>query len=216
MLTIKDLTYKIEGKEILSNINWQIDTGQHAVLRGTSGSGKTTLLHLIAGLIKPTTGNIIVDNVNIPQLTRSDCDKWRGHNVGMIFQTLHLVKALNVYDNLRLARFAAGLPEDSKFLQTLLKTLGIEDKRHAFSHQLSIGQAQRVAIARALCTRPKWILADEPTSALDDNHCAATLALLESQANENGSTLIIATHDSRIYLHFTHMLDLQPKLRKAA
>ncbi|MFO0388775.1 MAG: ABC transporter ATP-binding protein [Alphaproteobacteria bacterium] len=216
MLAIKDLIYSIDGKKIIPAINWHVKTGQHAALRGASGSGKTTLLHIIAGLIRPSSGTITMDNTDFLHMAPSALDRWRGKNIGMIFQTLHLVKALNVYDNLRLARFAAGLPDDAALLQTLLTTLGIDDKRHAFSHQLSIGQAQRVAIARALCTRPKWILADEPTSALDDYHCAATLALLESQANENGSTLIVATHDARIYPGFSHIFDLQHELRKAA
>lgn len=216
MIELQNLSYAIDGNAILSNLNWQVREGQHALMLGASGSGKTTLLHLLAGLLTPTSGAIMVDGQNISALQSSAQDAWRGRSIGMVFQTLHLVKALTVRDNLRLARTMAGLPADDARVEALLKGLGLADKAASYPHQLSVGQAQRVAIARAVVNKPKWILADEPTSALDDAHCAETLNLLEKQAQECGATLIIATHDQRIKSRYQHRLELQPAMRQAA
>ena len=216
MIELQNASYAIGGNTILQNLNWQVREGQHALMLGASGSGKTTLLHLLAGLLTPTSGAITVDGQNIATLQGSAKDAWRGKHLGMVFQTLHLVKALTVRDNLRLARTMAGLPADDARIENLLKGLGLGEKLGSYPHQLSVGQAQRVAIARAVVNKPKWILADEPTSALDDAHCAETLNLLETQAQECGATLIIATHDQRIRSRYAHRLELQTEIREAA
>lgn len=216
MIELQSLSYFIGGNAILQNLNWQVREGQHALMLGASGSGKTTLLHLLAGLLTPTSGAITVDGQNIAALQGSAQDAWRGCSIGMVFQTLHLVKALTMQDNLRLARTMAGLPADDARIEALLKELGLADKAASYPHQLSIGQAQRVAIARAVVNKPRWILADEPTSALDDAHCTETLKLLEAQAQECGATLIIATHDQRIKSRYQHRLELQATMRQAA
>ncbi len=216
MIEIRNLTYTVDDKSILQNLNWQVMQGQHALLLGVSGSGKTTLLHMLAGLLTPSSGTIEIDGQNIAALSGAALDGWRGKNIGMVFQTLHLVKALTVQDNLRLARSMAGLPEDNAQIESLLQKLGLTDKAAQYPHQLSVGQAQRVAIARAVVNKPKWILADEPTSALDDTHCAETINLLEAQAQECGATLIIATHDGRIKTRFTQQLQLNQSVRQAA
>ena len=216
MIELKNISYHIQGATILDVLNWKVEKGQHALMLGASGSGKTTLLHLLAGLLTPSSGTIDIDGQNIAVLSGVALDSWRGRNIGMVFQTLHLVKALTVQDNLRLARSMAGLPEGDARITHLLDKLGLADKAERYPHQLSVGQAQRVAIARAVVNKPKWILADEPTSALDDAHCAETLNLLEEQAQECGATLIIATHDQRIKNRYTHRLELQNTMRKAA
>lgn len=216
MIELKNTSYSIGGNSILENLSWQIEQCQHALLLGVSGSGKTTLLHLLAGLLTPTSGTIMVGGQDIGALQGSALDAWRGKNIGMVFQTLHLVKALTVLDNLRLAQMMAGLRADDTRIKTLLQRLGLEDKMDSYPHQLSVGQAQRVAIARAVVNKPKWILADEPTSALDDAHCAETLNLLEAQTQECGATLIIATHDLRIKNRFAHHLELHKNMRQTA
>lgn len=216
MIALQNLTYQIGNTTILDGLNWKVEKGQHALLLGASGSGKTTLLHLLAGLLTPSSGTIEIDGQNITTLAGAARDSWRGSNIGMVFQTLHLVKALSVEDNLGLARAMAGLPHDNVRIAHLLASLGLSDKAKHYPHQLSVGQAQRVAIARAVVNQPKWILADEPTSALDDEHCNETLALLEAQAKECGATLIIATHDGRIKNRYTHHLELSNSMRQAA
>lgn len=212
MIELKNLSYTIGGNAILQNLNWQVKQGQHALLLGASGSGKTTLLHMLAGLLTPTSGAITVDG----QALDGNLDAWRGRTIGMVFQTLHLVKALTVRDNLRLAQTMARMPADDTRIAHLLSGLGLADKAGSYTHQLSVGQAQRVAIARAVVNKPQWILADEPTSALDDAHCTETLNLLEAQTQECGATLIIATHDQRIKSRFAHRLELNQPVKQAA
>ncbi len=212
MIELKNLSYTIGGNNVLQHLNWQVKQGQHALLLGASGSGKTTLLHMLAGLLTPAGGTVSVDG----QTLAGTLDAWRGHTIGMVFQTLHLVKALTVRDNLRLAQTMASMSADDVRIDSLLQNLGLADKAGSYPHQLSVGQAQRVAIARAVVNKPKWILADEPTSALDDAHCAETLDVLEAQAQECGATLIIATHDQRIKNRFAHRLELTQPVRQAA
>jgi putative ABC transport system ATP-binding protein len=212
MIEVKNLSYAVAGNVILQNLNWQVKQGQHALLLGASGSGKTTLLHILAGLLTPTSGAATVDG----KVLAGNLDAWRGRNVGMVFQTLHLVKALSVRDNLRLAQTMAKTPADDERIDSLLQSLGLVDKAGSYPHQLSVGQAQRLGVARAVVNKPKWILADEPTSALDDTHCTETLDLLEAQAQECSATLIIATHDQRIKGRFVHRLELSESVRQAA
>ena len=216
MMHLKQLSYNIGGNPIIQDLDWRLERGQHALILGHSGSGKTTLLHLLAGLLTPSAGSLHINGVDITSLKGSALDVWRGRHIGMVFQTLHLVKALTIQDNLRLARAMAGLAPDDARAAGLLAKLGIADKALHYPQQLSVGQAQRVAIARAVINRPEWILADEPTSALDDMHCAATMELLAEQAAQCGATLIIATHDQRIRHHFQHLLELQTIRRQAA
>lgn len=216
MIEIKNLSYQIQGTPIFDALSWKVGKGQHALMLGASGSGKTTLLHMLAGLLTPSSGAIEIDGQNMAALSGAALDRWRGHNIGMVFQTLHLVKALTVRDNLRLAQTMARMPADDARIAYLLEKLGLADKAAHYPHQLSIGQAQRVAIARAVVNKPKWILADEPTSALDDAHCAETLSLLEQQAQECGATLVIATHDQRIKGRYVHRLELASTMRHAA
>jgi putative ABC transport system ATP-binding protein len=176
---------------------WRGEPGEHWLLAGASGSGKTTLLHVLAGLTVPTTGRVVVAGTDLRALAGGALDHWRGRNVGLVPQRLHLVAALDVRDNLRLARHLGGLPEDAARIAALLAAVGVGDLADRYPRELSQGQAQRVAIARAVVNRPALVLADEPTANLDDAHAAAALELLRSQAMEAGATLVVATHDAR-------------------
>ena len=180
MLNIERVTLGYEGKPVLNFKGLDLPKGGHCLLSGTSGSGKTTLLYAIAGLNPVISGRITINGTEVTALSEARQDYFRGQNIGIIFQTLHLVKSLTVLENLLLASYLVGHPQDTDSVITLLKKLGIEDKKDAMPSRLSQGQAQRVAIARAVLNKPKLILADEPTSSLDDKNCAEVIYPLAS------------------------------------
>jgi putative ABC transport system ATP-binding protein len=172
--------------------------GDAWLLAGQSGSGKSTLLHILAGLTRPTVGSVTVNGTDIAVMSESARDRWRGRNVGLVPQRLHLVGALDVRDNLRLAQTLAGLRVDEDRITALLEAVGVIELSRRLPSQLSQGQAQRVAIARSVINRPALLLADEPTANLDDAHAAQALELLRGQAIEVRATLVVASHDARV------------------
>ena len=196
------------AREAFSLERFEATQGEHWLVLGASGSGKTTLLNLVAGLLTPSAGEVEVDGKSIRSLDGSALDRWRGRNIGIVPQKLHLVRSLNVLQNLLLAPYLAGLSSDLPRAMGLLETLSVKDKAKDKPHQLSHGQAQRVAIARAVMNRPKLLLADEPTANLDDANCVQALDLLQNQARECGATLIVATHDQRAKERFEKRLAL--------
>lgn len=189
--------------------NWEVPQAGQQLILGNSGSGKTTLLHLLAGIIAPATGNIYIGNTDLTALTNSGRDKFRGQNIGLVFQQAHLVDAVSLIDNLLMAQYFAGLPQDKQRAINVLDELGIGDKKNDKPHQLSQGQAQRASIARALLNKPKTILADEPTASLDDTNCQTVLSLLQEAASRHNTTLVIATHDQRVKDVFPEYLQLE-------
>lgn len=178
--------------------HWRAGTGEAWLLSGPSGCGKSTILHILAGLIVPTEGSVVVAGSDVRSLGEGERDRWRGRTVGLVPQRLHLVGALNVRDNLRLAQTLPGLPADDGRITALLESVGVADLARRYPRQLSQGQAQRVAVARAVVNRPAVLLADEPTANLDDAHAAQALELLRAQAVEAGATLVVASHDHRV------------------
>ena len=208
IVELNDLRHVIDDCEILNLPRWHVKTGDHHLILGPSGSGKTTLLHLLAGFRSPTSGTINIAGQSLDELTATRLDRFRGQHIGMVFQSLHLLASLNVRDNLRLAPYLAGLPQDKQALQEILHSLGIADKVLRRPEALSHGEAQRVAIARAVMNRPQLILADEPTSALDDHSCEQVIDLLLAQAQSCAATLLIATHDARLRSRFAQRLEL--------
>lgn len=165
---------------------------------GKSGVGKTTLLHLLGGLLTTQNGDIRIGDQVINRLSGKKMDQFRGKNIGIIFQNNHFVQSLNVLENLLLARSLAGMSADKKLCLQWLERLNIGHKASSQVQFLSQGEKQRVAIARALVNHPKLILADEPTSALDDENTKEVLTILEEQARDAGSALVIVTHDNRL------------------
>jgi putative ABC transport system ATP-binding protein len=208
MLEIRDLIHEFGARTVLDLPAWTVAPGQHSLVLGPSGSGKSTLLHAIAGLLRPSRGEIRVMGQELAALRADQRDRFRGRHIGLVLQRLHLVGALSVADNLRLARSLAGLPPDPERIGQLLRELGLKHLARARPALLSQGEAQRVAIARAVLNRPILILADEPTSALDDDSCATVLGLLRDQAERSGATLLIATHDARLRARFEHQMTL--------
>ena len=175
---------------------------------GRSGSGKTTLLHVLAGLLRPTEGRVVVAGEDLGALKGDALDRFRGRQIGIVFQEMHLLPTLTVEENLLLAPHMAGLPQDVDRAHEVLHSLDVGEKAQTYPHQLSVGQRQRVAIARAVMNRPRLLLADEPTSSLDDLRAEQVLDLLVQQAEAHEATLLIATHDRRITGHFSHRLVL--------
>lgn len=178
--------------------DWAAPQGAQRLVIGPSGSGKSTLLHLLAGVLRPSRGRVVVAERDLAELGPGELDRFRGRHVGVVFQRLHLLGALSVAENLLIAQRLAGLPEDGARVASVLSALGIEALARARPARLSFGQAQRAAIGRALVNRPRLVLADEPTSALDDESCAVVLDLLLEHTRREGATLVIATHDARV------------------
>lgn len=196
------------AREALSLERFEAAAGEHWLVLGASGSGKTTLLNLLAGLLRPSAGEVTVGGQALAKLEGAALDRWRGRSVGIVPQKLHLVSSLSVLQNLLLAPYLAGLPSDHSRAQSLLERLDLKEKASEKPHRLSHGEAQRVAIARAVMNRPMLLLADEPTANLDDANCLVALDLLQDQAKECGATLIVATHDQRAKARFEKRLEL--------
>jgi putative ABC transport system ATP-binding protein len=208
VLVLDDIARSYGTRTVVEIPSWTVAPGEHSLILGPSGSGKSTLLHLIAGLLRPSRGRVLVAGQDLGALAPAELDAFRGRNIGIVLQRLHLIRALTVTDNLRLTQSLAGLPVSTERVDRLLSELGIAALATARPNRLSEGEAQRVAIARAVINRPALILADEPTSALDDATCEVVLRLLRAQAEASGATLLIATHDARLKPHFPHRLEL--------
>jgi putative ABC transport system ATP-binding protein len=208
VLVLDDIARSYGTRTVVEIPSWTVAPGEHSLILGPSGSGKSTLLHLIAGLLRPSRGRALVAGQDLGALAPAELDAFRGRNIGIVLQRLHLIRALTVTDNLRLTQSLAGLPVSTERVDRLLSELGIAALATARPNRLSEGEAQRVAIARAVINHPALILADEPTSALDDATCEVVLRLLRAQAEASGATLLIATHDARLKAHFSHRLEL--------
>ena len=209
MVEVEALHHGYGGRTILDIPAWRVDTGERCLVVGPSGSGKSTLLHLLAGLAAPRAGSVRVAGQDLTGLSPAARDRFRGRSVGLVLQSFHLLDTLSVFDNVRLARHLAGLPEDRARCREVLEDLGVAECSRAHPSTLSHGQAQRVALARAVVNRPAVILADEPTSSLDDESCERVAALIEAEAARQGATLVVATHDSRLRGRFGQRLSLE-------
>lgn len=210
MFALTGVSRAYEGRETVNVPDWSAAQGEHRLLLGPSGCGKTTILHVLAGLLTPTRGTVIVADQDLAALRRGARDRFRGRTVGIVLQQLHLVSALTVEQNLVLAPYMAGLPVDRARIAAVLDRLGLADKAGARPSELSHGQAQRVALARAVINRPRVLIADEPTSALDDRNAARVMDMLVEEAAAENATLVVATHDHRVAGRFENRLDLAP------
>ncbi|MEI6729729.1 MAG: ATP-binding cassette domain-containing protein [Pseudomonadota bacterium] len=206
MLDAQDITLGYNGKPVINLDKLQLASGEQCLFTGASGGGKTTLLYGIAGLMPVISGKIFINGTETTALSEKERDSFRGRNIGIIFQNLHLMPSLSVIDNLMLASYAAGLPQNKSNAESLLERLDISEIRDAMPGTLSQGQAQRVAIARAVLHTPPLIIADEPTSSLDDKNADSVIGLLKQVAREYNSALLIVTHDSRIKAHFKRVV----------
>lgn len=183
----------------LRGVSLQVGEGEFIAIVGTSGSGKSTLLNLIGGLDSPTEGSISVKGREISSLSRKELTIFRRRNIGFVFQNYSLMPVLNVYDNVALpATFDRGKHLNRRYIEELLRELGIWDKRKKYPHELSGGQQQRVAIARALVNKPALLLCDEPTGNLDSATTVEVMGLLKASCRKYSQTILMVTHNEAI------------------
>ncbi|MGC8903234.1 MAG: ABC transporter ATP-binding protein [Fervidobacterium sp.] len=184
----------------LDSVDLDVYKGEIVAILGPSGSGKTTLLNLLAGLDVPTTGQIIIDRVEITKLSEEEKTKFRAKNMGFIFQFFNLIPVLSAMENVELPLLLNKYPvsQARKIALELLEKMNILHRKDAYPSQLSGGEQQRVSIARALSTRPKIIWADEPTGALDSKNAEQIKKLITDLNKEFGTTFIIVTHDPSV------------------
>ncbi len=202
ILKIKELK-KIYGTgetqvEALDGINLAVERGEFVAVVGSSGSGKTTFLNMVGGLDVPTSGEIIVDQKKIQELSDDELTVFRRRKIGFIFQQYNLIQMLNVWENIILPLKLDGRKVDEAYVSEITQILGLNEKLKAIPSQLSGGQQQRVAIARALATKPALVLADEPTGNLDSKTSQDVLGLLKITSNKFNQTIIMITHNEEI------------------
>jgi len=203
LVAIRDLTkYYVRGDQVipvLVGIDLDIHAGDYVALMGPSGSGKSTLLNLLAGIDKPSSGEIRVDGVDIARLSEAELAEWRSANIGFIFQFYNLMPVLDAFDNVELPLLLTSLSRQDRRerVETALALVGLTDRKEHYPNELSGGQQQRVAIARALIGDPTLIVADEPTGDLDRTTAEEILGLLERLNREVGKTIVMVTHDPK-------------------
>lgn len=184
--------------EALKNINLVVTKGEFVAIVGASGSGKSTLLHLLGGLDRPTSGEVIIDGESIYNYKEEKLAIFRRRKIGFIFQFFNLIPVLDVKENISLPALLDNDKIDKKYLNELIGVLGLEDRKDHLPSELSGGQQQRVSIGRAILNKPSIIFADEPTGNLDSKNSKEVIELLKYTAKKYNQTLILITHDTNI------------------
>lgn len=208
MISTSGITFSYSKDQLFHMPDLYCEAGSTILITGDSGKGKTTYLHILAGLLKPKAGEILIDKVNMVTLSESKSDKFRGKNIGLVLQKSHFVASLTVLENLEMASWLATGKKNATRAKELLEKLDIANQANKLPNQLSIGQQQRVSIARALMNGPKVLLADEPTSSLDDKNAEKVIQLLTDLSKEYKAALVIVTHDARIKEKFTNKITM--------
>lgn len=204
-------TYGSNGNIVkaLDNVSVSIEDGEFVSIIGSSGSGKSTLLNMLGGLDRSTSGEVIVSGKKIFKMNDEELTIFRRRNIGFVFQNYNLVPVLNVYENIVLPIELDGSEIDKKYVDSIIKTLGLESKLTAMPNQLSGGQQQRVAIARALSSKPAIILADEPTGNLDSKTGMDVISLLKVTSRDFNQTIAMITHNEEIALMADRMIRIE-------
>lgn len=215
LIEVKNLSkvYIMGGEKIfaLKNVNLDIYKNEILCLLGTSGSGKSTLLNIMAGLDKPTRGNIKIKDINIENLTEKQITKFRRLNVGFVFQSYNLIANLNAKENVSLGLIFKGIDKKKREEASIniLKEVGLGERLNHKPSEMSGGQQQRVSIARAFVDRPPIVFADEPTGNLDTKTSEEIMTLMCKMARENKETLIIVTHDPETSVYADRIIELR-------
>lgn len=221
-LRIEDLSFRYDRRDVdappvVRIGRLELADGEMALLRGKSGSGKTTLLGLIAGLLEPSLGRVLVAGEDLHALRGATRDQFRGRHLGVVFQTFNLLHGFSARENVMAGMMFSAIPrsEHDARAAMLLERLGIE-RVDALPEQLSVGQQQRVAVARAVAAKPTLVLADEPTASLDPENADAAIELIKDACAEAGAALLCVSHDPSAESHFDRVEDLASLAESAA
>ena len=206
LLTLTDVakSYRLpDGSErrVVDVASFSMEPGEQVALAGGSGSGKTTLLNLIAGILRPDSGSIECDGVDVAQLSESHRDRFRAERIGYVFQTFNLLQGYTALENVELGMMF-GVGVDGEYARALLDRVGLSGRLYDRPRTLSVGQQQRVAVARALANKPRLVLADEPTGNLDPIAGADSLRLIREICNEHGAALLLVSHEENVLAQF--------------
>jgi putative ABC transport system ATP-binding protein len=195
--------------DALAGVSTAFERDRFTAIMGPSGSGKSTLMHILAGLDKPTSGSVTLDGIEITGLDDGELTKLRRDKLGFVFQFFNLLPVLTAEENLVLPLSIAGRKPDQQWVEQLIQTVGLAERRTHRPSELSGGQQQRVAVARALVSKPAVVFADEPTGNLDSKASADVLALLRQAVDEFGQTVIMVTHDPVAAAHADRLITLR-------
>jgi putative ABC transport system ATP-binding protein len=195
--------------DALVDVSTGFERDRFTAIMGPSGSGKSTLMHILAGLDRPTSGTVVLDGVEITGLEDGELTKLRRDKLGFVFQFFNLLPVLTAEENVVLPLSIAGRKPDSEWLEQLLRTIGLQDRRTHRPSELSGGQQQRVALARALVSKPAVVFADEPTGNLDSKASGEVMGLLRQAVDEFGQTVIMVTHDPAAAAHADRLITLR-------
>jgi putative ABC transport system ATP-binding protein len=195
--------------EVINVRQFELGAGEQTVLVGQSGSGKSTLLNLIAGILLPDKGEIMVNGTDPTKLSEAARDRFRAANIGYVFQSFNLLQGFTALENVLLGQMFGGGDGGADRAIQLLKSVGLEHRLHHKPRALSVGEQQRVAIARALANAPPLVLADEPTGSLDAKNGMAVLELLRRVCTEGKHTLLLVTHDPQVMKSFEKVVRLE-------
>jgi putative ABC transport system ATP-binding protein len=199
MIEVRQVNKTYGSLNIIKNVDLQIKEGEFVSIVGPSGSGKTTLLNIIAGLLTPDTGEVIIDGISLYKLTQRERVSFRKKNFGFVFQTFNLIPYFTVAENVKVPLYLANVDKKKQehLTEELLKKVGLKDKGKRFPFQLSMGEQQRVAIARALANNPRVIFADEPTGNLDERTGRYIMKYMK-KLNDEGVTVLLVTHNPKM------------------
>ena len=211
MIEAKNLTKKYKNQVVLDIPEIKITKGEFVAITGERGSGKSTLLNMLSGLDRPTTGEVLVDGVNIARLRDRKLSKFRSQKIGFVFQFFYLQPFLRVISNIEVAAFPTRIKRKIRKQQAvkMAENVGLGDKLDSFPRELSGGQIQRVAIARALMNNPEILFADEPTGNLDSENSQQIIQLFEKINQETGMTIILVTHSPELASHADRIIHLK-------
>jgi putative ABC transport system ATP-binding protein len=196
LVQVENLEKRFDAVRALGGVSFDVEAGEWIAIMGPSGSGKTTLINILGGLDHPTSGRVVVDGMEIGQLSERELTRYRSEKIGFVFQQFHLVPYLTALENVMLAQYFHSIT-DEKEAAAALRRVGLAERLEHLPAQLSGGEQQRVAIARALINHPKLILADEPTGNLDEENEATILKLLH-ELHSAGHTILVVTHSQAI------------------
>jgi lipoprotein-releasing system ATP-binding protein len=215
IIEIKDISKAFEQNNsalrVLHEFSLSVKKGESLALVGASGSGKSTLLHIICGLEKPDSGMVIINNQNITNLTSDQKSVFRNKEIGFVYQFHHLLPELSTLENIALPALLSGKNREQAYLKSreLLDQIGLKTKENNSPSELSGGERQRIAIARSMSNNPSCLIMDEPTGNLDSKNVKVFMDMLTDIITENGTTLIIATHDQNVSSRLDRLLSLE-------